>query len=137
MDKCTRCDGMIDNGQMYPTCISCGYENYEAYNPNQSIRRGSALRADMQIVEYLGKNDAFTGKKINVWVRKNLMPQCYCGIFMVVMKYHWRKRKNTEETERPYRCNKGHRINLVETESQGLKGWRTISGEDRAKYGSN
>jgi hypothetical protein len=133
MDKCTRCDGMIDNGQMYPTCISCGYENYEAYNPNQSIRRSSALRADMQIVEYLGKNDAFTGKKINVWIRKSLMPECYCGIFSTLMKHSRRKSKDGTEIIRPYQCHKGHRVDLIETKQQGLTGWRTSTSKERAR----
>jgi len=123
---CPRCRGTVNTYLEYPTCITCGWEDYSKFQPAHPIPRPHFFRGDVVVLLYTGDSHVLQGQHINVgWEKQGnnttweqpkiiISPECpCCGGRMIRMRNNIMK----------YRCSQEHRVTFYDNEKKELTGW--------------
>ena len=129
--KCPRClKGLITcaNVNEYPSCLTCGYEDYSYVPPKRERPRNALMGGLASKLRYIGFSEQMEDLTLEVCVKRDLskmgvvtVPTCpWDGNDMKAAPLSG-KRKN--RSERTYRCPKRHHINLLSSITGEWRGW--------------
>lgn len=129
--KCPRCiKGFVTRANIneYPSCVTCGYEDYSYVPPKRERQPNALLGGLASKLRYIGFSSQLENLTLEVRVKRD---QSKSGIVTVPtcpwdgkeMKATPLSGKRKNRSERTYRCSKRHRISLLSSETGEWRGW--------------
>ena len=129
--KCPRCiKGVITRADIseYPSCFTCGYEDYSYVPPKRKRQHNALLGGLASKLRYIGFSSQLEDLTLEVRVKRDLsksgvvtVPTCPWDSQDMKVTPLSGKRRN--QSERTYRCPRKHRINLLSSETGEWRGW--------------
>ena len=128
---CPRCDARLSQNYATepPSCVPCGYEDYEYIIPQRERRRDAPMGGLASQLRYIGFAEALQGVTTSARVERNEKAQA--GIATVVscpydgkdMKAVPKSGYGKNKNERTYRCGREHRIIVLSSANGDWRGW--------------
>ena len=128
---CPRCDARLSQNYATepPSCVPCGYEDYEYIIPQLERRRDGLMSGLASQLRYIGEANKLMDIIVAVRVERN--DQAKAGIATVVscpydgkdMKAVPKSGYSKGKNERTYKCGRKHRIIVLSSANGAWRGW--------------
>ena len=128
---CPRCDSQLSQNYATepPSCVPCGYEDYEYTIPQRERRRDGLMSGLASQLRYIGLANKLMDIIVAVRVERN--EQAKAGIMTVVscpydgkdMKPVPKSGYGKNKNEQTYSCGRKHRIIVLSSANGDWRGW--------------
>ena len=133
---CPKCTGNVSSYGDFPSCIQCGWTDYNPVTIEKETVLSSQFRISLCILDYIGPDEPMKGKKVEVrlaevpYSAKRVIyhPKCpHCNSDM--QKNDTAISNGSDHmgngiTDYYYICDQDHRIRISDSKTEGFIGWK-------------